>query len=376
MLQDELINKLAQIGKVRLYSSPDYICYEGQPGNDMYLILKGSVGVYVSNSIDVQTEICRLGVGDFFGEMALLDNQPRSASCIALEGVVCVAISKDKLQQCIALLPGLAMKMLENLSLRVRQLNHDLYKNNAAGSSRHTIQFEIPPEYSYSHNAAQPPADQAILVPVTAVCPICGKPVVVHNMKKLHMTTRAPGSNGRPIYQECDPLWLSIWSCPHCHYSNFYTRFFSISEDEKEDIRHMLEEQHIPAIQRRADLTTAFDLLFIRYLQAIHINMAAGSNLLVGRLWQNLYWLFDDICDPEMKKYCAGKATAALSAALEDDEVDDTESRLTMQLSMTDMYGALGNSAAASRVCSEVLASVDHLQLKSLAYQLKRHYKL
>ena len=44
MIQDETIEKLSRIGSVRLFKAKEYICYEGQPGEVMYVIIKGKIG--------------------------------------------------------------------------------------------------------------------------------------------------------------------------------------------------------------------------------------------------------------------------------------------------------------------------------------------
>lgn len=376
MLQDEIMKKLTRVGTVKLFKPQEYICYEGQPGAEMYVILKGVVGVYANSTADSQVEICRMGVGDFFGEMAILDNQPRSASCIALENAVCAAVGKDQLERFLADCPSLAMKVLESLSLRIRRLSNALYKDHAAISSQSTVRFEIPAGYARSHPMEEPPYDPAFLIPVSAPCPICGETVIVHNMKKLLM---APGDlrrDGRTVYRECDPLWHSIWNCPHCGYSNYYSRFFAITSEEKACVQQVLREQHLPTIERRLDLRSPFDLLFIHYLQAIHISLFSGEILLAGRLWRNLYWLFDDAGDPVMKEYCAKHSSDALSRALASNEIPDEESRATVQLSMTDMYHTLGNNAAAAAICNEILSGSDSLQLRKLAHDLKLQFRL
>ena len=97
---------------------------------------------------------------------------------------------------------------------------------------------------------------------------------------------------------------------------------------------------------------------------------------MIGRLWLNLYWLFDDARDQVMKKYCAELAAAALAAALEADEIPDKESRLMFLLSLVDMYVFTGDKAAAAAACNEILACKDHLLIRKLAHELKTQYKL
>lgn len=375
MLQDDTIKHLLQISTVKHFKSQEYICYEGQPGSEMYIILQGTVGVYVSGAVDTQTEVARLKAGDFFGEMAIFDDHPRSASCIALEDVICVTVQKDKLQQFIETCPAIAMKIFENLSIRIRRLNHALYKNKTALSAQHSTPFEIPAAFSSHFHVQQPHCDPSVIEPVSAPCPICGGDVTVVNLKRNLMTIKNQYWDGRIVYCECDPLWHNVWTCPHCQYSNFYNRFFQVSPFERDHIRQILREQHRPILAQHADLNTPFDRLVVHYLQAIHINQISGNDFLVGTLWLTLYWLFRDASDAAMIQYCAERSTAALSAALAAEEIPGEESQLRLQLSMAAMYAAMGAKTLATEFSSRVL-SCQEPQLKKCAYDLIIHYRL
>ena len=81
----ETIKQLQKVSVPRTFAKDEYICYEGQPGNEMYIILKGLVSICLTSAIGTLIEVDQLKSGDFFGEMAIFDNLPRSASCIALE---------------------------------------------------------------------------------------------------------------------------------------------------------------------------------------------------------------------------------------------------------------------------------------------------
>lgn len=375
MIQDDTIKHLLQISTVKHFKAQEYICYEGQPGSEMYIILQGTVGVYVSGAVDVQTEVARLKAGDFFGEMAIFDDHPRSASCIALEDVICVTVQKDRLQEFIATCPSIAMKIYENLSGRIRRLNQALYKNKAALSAQHTAPFEIPGVFSSHLFVREPHCETSFVEPVSVPCPICGEYITVVNLKRNLMTQKNQYCDGRITYYECDPLWYNIWTCPHCQYSNFYNRFFQVSPFEKDRVRQILREQHRPVLARRTDLNTPFDRLAVHYLQAIHINQISGNYFLVGALWLNLYWLFRDVSDPAMVLYCAERSTAALSDVLMAEEISDEDSRLNIQLSMAAMYAVMGDKARARECCGGAL-SCQKPKLQKRAHDLMIHYRL
>lgn len=146
-MREETIAQLRKLSTPKTFAKDEYVCYEGQPGEEMYIILKGSVGVFVTGAIGALNQVATIKSGDFFGEMAIFDNLPRSASCIALEDTVTVAVNKDNLEEFIAFCPDMAKQILENMSGRIRKLDEELYKNNRFVKNRHVPRFGIPAEY-------------------------------------------------------------------------------------------------------------------------------------------------------------------------------------------------------------------------------------
>lgn len=83
-LSDEEIEKLASSSATRIYAPGEAIVRQGQEGNSMFVIIRGSVKVQVPEK-DYQKTINTLGENDFFGEMSLLTGEPRSANVVAIE---------------------------------------------------------------------------------------------------------------------------------------------------------------------------------------------------------------------------------------------------------------------------------------------------
>jgi len=97
----------------------------GAPGRSLYLVLDGLVQViYPSPSVDF--ELARLGVGDFFGEMALLNDKPRSATVRALTPVDVLALDKEDFRRVVSDTPGLALELLAALSVRIRNADEQI----------------------------------------------------------------------------------------------------------------------------------------------------------------------------------------------------------------------------------------------------------
>jgi CRP-like cAMP-binding protein len=102
----------------RQYPKDTIICSEAEPGKELFIIQKGSVKI--SKIVDDnEVMLALLKAGDIFGEMALLENMPRSASAIALEDVMVLVVNKDNFQRMVATQAQLISKLTTLLSERL-----------------------------------------------------------------------------------------------------------------------------------------------------------------------------------------------------------------------------------------------------------------
>ena len=345
-MREDTIEQLKKIATPKFFKTDDYVCYEGQPGSEMYIILKGSVGIFLTSPIGTLNQVATIKEGGFFGEMAIFDNLPRSASCIALEDAICVAVNQDNLQDFLAACPDIAKQMLENLSGRIRKLDNELYKNNRFVKNRHVPKFEIPVEYAYSHVVKPPYQNERFLAEYSQACPICGKAIKVTDIKRNSLEVRNVSLDCRFRYVMCEPLWYEVVSCPHCHYSNHYLKFFSVNNFEHEVISGVLSKEQRPVVNHNSASRSEFDTLVLQYLQAIHINehINPGANALIGGMWRNLYWLSKDAEDETFAAYCARKAADKLKAAIDGNEIPNANDKAAIAMVLASLMVYCGGS--------------------------------
>lgn len=87
------IERLARVAKPAAFAASDAVIREGERGNTFFLLLSGTVRV-ITEGLDEAKEVARLGPGQFFGEMAVLNDEPRTASVFAVGAVRCLGFEK------------------------------------------------------------------------------------------------------------------------------------------------------------------------------------------------------------------------------------------------------------------------------------------
>lgn len=132
--------KEGELGKV--YSDGEVIFKEGEAGNVMFVIQSGKVKI-IKQTESGQIDIATLNNGEIFGEMALFDRLPRSASAVALGDARVLSVDKKKLFSTISRDPTLVFKLLESMSQRIRKLDEELTKLRKNDSEAHNLCIDI-----------------------------------------------------------------------------------------------------------------------------------------------------------------------------------------------------------------------------------------
>jgi CRP-like cAMP-binding protein len=101
----------------------DYIFFEGDLDFHFYIIESGNVQIFTKDTNGKRIDIANVGPGETFGEFALLDHKPRSASAQASSECVLVKVNEEGYNQLLAELPDWASSMLKSFSVRLKNMN-------------------------------------------------------------------------------------------------------------------------------------------------------------------------------------------------------------------------------------------------------------
>ena len=115
------LRALAQLAEEIRYSRGRMIVRTGTPGVAFYIVVEGTAKV-VRGKIASAKATWTLGPGDFFGEMALLDGGPRTASVVSETPLTTIRIERGPFRQMLRAEPDIALKLLEGWAARAREL--------------------------------------------------------------------------------------------------------------------------------------------------------------------------------------------------------------------------------------------------------------
>jgi len=122
-LAEEEIDMLCRVSKIKHYPKNTIILSEDEPGDTLYIILAGRVKVVLWWEDGRELLLSILKQGDFFGEMSLLDDEPRSANVIALEDTEAISMQRKDFINQVKSHPILLLKIVKELCRRLRNMD-------------------------------------------------------------------------------------------------------------------------------------------------------------------------------------------------------------------------------------------------------------
>jgi CRP-like cAMP-binding protein len=118
-LEDKIVKKITEVCIPREYSAGDHIVTQGETGLGLFFITSGKVKVETDHN-GSKVVVAQLKEEDFFGELAIIDNKPRSANIICLENTTCLLLTRDSFSKLMNKYPEIAVQMAKSLAARVR----------------------------------------------------------------------------------------------------------------------------------------------------------------------------------------------------------------------------------------------------------------
>jgi CRP-like cAMP-binding protein len=108
------------------YAPNDFIFFEGDIESHFYIVETGQVKIFTKNKLGKRIDIMTVEEGESFGEFALLDNKPRSASAQAITETSVIKVSAEGYEQLLSELPVWAACMMKSFVVRLKNMTDQL----------------------------------------------------------------------------------------------------------------------------------------------------------------------------------------------------------------------------------------------------------
>jgi uncharacterized membrane protein len=120
-LSDEDLGAIAGRLQKRSYRAGEVVFHQGDLGDSMYFVNKGNVNIHLPGEDSRRISLKDLGPGEFFGEVALLDGEPRTASALCSTNTTLLELQREALEEYLKNRPQAAMSILRSMGQRMRR---------------------------------------------------------------------------------------------------------------------------------------------------------------------------------------------------------------------------------------------------------------
>ena len=119
-LDDKALGDLEKAAIKRAYSKNTILISKGDKSDQLFVVLKGKLKVAITDASGKEIIMSFLGAGDYFGEMAMIDGESRSATIMTTQASEVVTISRDDFHRTLLSSPDLMFELLKVLARKVR----------------------------------------------------------------------------------------------------------------------------------------------------------------------------------------------------------------------------------------------------------------
>jgi len=262
----------------REYHKGDLIFEEGMPGEELFIILSGKVEIVKKNAQGKNIVLAHLSSGDFFGEMAILQNTLRTATAKAVEDTKVIVLDKKSFLKNVSAYPQLSLVILRKMSERLQQTSEklsphqeledsDLIKEEPAEDILETESLLIEEEEKAKIE------EDKYFWSRELKCPNCKEKFTSLSLRKNTFNLISRDTDFCPHYEGINPLHYAIYVCPNCLYAGYQPDFALTSFPE---IKKLRENFHPPknlyahlkfsSKRKLPEIIASYELALLSYL--------------------------------------------------------------------------------------------------------------
>ena len=329
---------LKQNSSARRYQDSEVIIRDGeQMGNEVFIILAGSVGVYKNYQQPNEIKLTELKPGSFFGEMTLFLNKERAATVVAHEPVYVLVIDRINIYNFFETQPELTYSLIKTLCQRLDDANKQLSGEDSAPESipvpppANNVANAIPSAlkdlfpkghkmYSYKAPAAEPDT----VYNKSFTCPLCDEHFPAYTIRTTRLKVKTRDKDFRVRHEGIDATYLEIITCHHCCFSAFensFNRGAILSRFAQNINKINVYKNNLKfMVSTDRDVNEVFAGYYLA-LKCANL-FYARSEVTVAKIWARLMWLYRDCNDKDMEMFALEKAQESYLAVFKETDID------------------------------------------------------
>lgn len=125
-LRDREVDRLLEVVEEKNFAKDSVILTQDDLGDTLFIIVRGKVKIVLLSEEGKEITLSTLRDGDFFGEMSLLDGEPRSANVVALENSSLLIMRRDEFLKQLRKSPEIALRIMVEMSKRLRRADEKI----------------------------------------------------------------------------------------------------------------------------------------------------------------------------------------------------------------------------------------------------------
>ena len=362
MADVELLRKL---GKVRRFKKNQVLFMQNDPGDNMYIALTGSFGVYINSFTDFPLRVAGIRNGMFFGEMSVIDGWPRSATIISEENGNALAIESNDFEPLLQGSPEIEAAILKTLvervaatteavrnagvivselpphlqdpqpcsikemhqvmiqlAQRLRELNDLLASGEEVSTPMKSITkgiITLLPAGYVPFNIDDQNDNTEYLTQKNTICPNCRMQFEAYIPLFSRLVLKETTLDQRIIFENFNILWYTNVVCPNCNYTDTYQVFTKLNETSA---KPLFTGNRFENSEGFTGFSTTYkhtldEVLLSYYLNIECLKRSSGDPLRSAKAWLKLYWIYKDFNSKKLMKQSADEARSLYISYLE-----------------------------------------------------------
>lgn len=349
-ISKEAITKLAYIARFNQYLEGSIVFKEGDPGDCLYIVASGRVEVFTRKDSGNEIKLNSLSVAEVFGEMALLDGLPRSATVKVSEKAILFYINRTDFNLFLMQNPDVALKIIETISRRLRDIT---IKLRDISDENESLRLSLQETYNpFGDNNSEEAGGEDQFLQEEYTCPCCDSPVRALKTINKYLKLIKTDNDFCQHYKTVNPLFYEIIICPGCGYAFSHDSLEKLSHGAKQIVREKIKKMsRPPSYGGPRSLDEAIECF--QYAFQFHYDLKVNG-FTKPDLSLKLAWLYRYKEDTENEKKHLLLALERFLAAYENGKYEDAENDIYMMYIIGQIHLKTGNPGEALKWLSRI----------------------